>query len=198
MKNLILILIILLLGMTSCNKSEEQILPNDNLIFEQLNQQLDGEQHIFNHLKQTTFTNLPEVGDNIYYSFKTPGANSFTSGTVLSIQSNTAAFAIKATVGAGTFYVLASKNQININVPRCNFLPPDYEFLSNKAAAYVEALSAATTGHYDWKSNGGCAYSGIPDVADPSCSGNPVGCPKVDPKIVLFHKDSKVVGYVNW
>lgn len=200
MKHLIIILSILLVGISSCNKIEEDLIQNDNVVFEQLNEQLRSATQVLPNQKQTTTSNLPQVGDDIHFSFKKPGGgtNIFFTGSVLSIQSNSSVFGIKASSGVQTIYLVASKNQININVPSCATNAPDYVFSSYKAALYVTG-NLGLTGHYDWNSNGGCAYPGIYDAGNPSCSGgNPTSCPFTDPKIVGFHMDTKIVLYINW
>lgn len=192
MKNLIILLTTLLLGITACNKSEEQILLNDEVIFEQLNQQLGNSSDVPHNLKQTANGNLPEVGDQIDILFG-DGNYGKTYATVESIQSNNAAFTIKATTLYSTIYILAAKNQININVQDCSSSTSDFQFLSYKTAAFVDETFIADQGHYDWKDNGGCSLPGIPETG---CW--LLGCPFADPKIVLFQKNSNGVLYLNW
>lgn len=210
MKNLItclcifLLLTVLLLGIASCDKAVDEITPiNKEAIFKQLQTKLsyDSSNGQFSILKQTNNSDWPEEGDKIYIQYKKPGgANAFTSGTFTMFKDNSSVFSFIASSGLSTYYVLGNKDPlIDVTVENCNTFATDYEFESYKAAAYIDASDPALEGHYDWKPNGGCAYAGIYDVNSPSCSGAPFPtCPYTDPKIVLFHKSSKLVLYLNW
>jgi len=194
MKNLILILTILLLGITACNNSEEQIISSDDAILEQLNQQLENEVPINESWKQSTNGNLPEVGDDIYIQFTKKGKTNYNSVPISSVQDFGSGFIIKASY----LTILGSINQINSNVSDC-YNAQNYNFLSYKAGAHVAVTNIGWDGNYGWESNGGCAKPGIYDIADSSCAGGPFyTCPFVDPKIVMFHKDESYVLYVYW
>lgn len=199
MKNLIVILSILLFGLTSCEKTAEEITT-------------DIDQSTVNsyQFKSTaSYGDLPSVGDKITMQFHQedlfgPGGHltyvkeanvsyikGLPNGYVMDISTTGVFF---------TFYV--QYNSVGLKVDQCsgnvtNFFSTDQTSGSGSCPSPIVGFEP--DGQYNWKNNGGCSQEGIFDTNDPICAGMPYwDCPFTTPKLVLFHTANNIVLFLNW
>jgi len=194
MKNLIIILTILLLGITACNKSEEQAFSESDVLFQQLKTTFSDKEEMTetsSTLKQTAVA--PEVGDQIIIKL-TDGSTGSTQSSVgicyvTKVWNGPNAFAFIASQGTKEITVLASNSQITVNTQACWSYPAN-SFITYKAAINFSHVNKPEwEGIYNWHENNGCASATI--------NSNPI-CWNETPEIVAFHQESNKIIQLSW
>lgn len=199
MKYLIFILSIIVLGISSCEKTALE----PTIDIDQITQNSTDE-HVLSSINQKSnnnFVDLPMVGDQVtlqFHSVPWVASNVLDVATVTYLKQIPSGYQIKFGDSSKKLGFNVSFTQAGYQLQQCNdnvinFFASDIGNgkLSHKNIPGVDGI-------YDSKPNGGCSLQGIYDLLDPSCTGTVTSCPIVKPKLIFFNTESEVVLFIHW